>query len=100
MLRATDALSGIALLLAAVSAHAATATAKYSIDKTTVGDLMADPAAKAILDKDLPGLTSDARIEQAKGMTLKDIEPYSEGKIDDAALAKVQKDFDALPAGK
>ncbi len=31
-------------------------------------------------------------------MTLKDIEPYSEGKIDDAALTKVQQDFDAIPA--
>jgi len=102
-------LSGLTLALAAASAMAQTTrapaaapmasmAAKPTVDKTTIGDLLANPAAKAVVDKDLPGLTTDPRLQQAMGMTLKDIEPYSEGKIDDAALAKVQADFDAIPA--
>ena len=102
-------LSGLTLALAAAGAMAQTASApaaapmagmaaKPSVDKTTIGDLLTNPAAKAVVDKDLPGLTADPRLQQAMGMTLKDIEPYSDGKIDDAALAKVQADFDAIPA--
>jgi hypothetical protein len=72
--------------------------AKPSVKSTTIGDLLANPAAKAVLDKDLPGLTTDPRLQQAMGMTLTDIEPYSDGKIDDNVLAKVQTDFDAISA--
>ncbi len=76
-------------------APAAAAPAKASVDTTTIGDLMANPATMAVLQKDLPELISDPRLPQAKGMTLKEVEPYSEGKIDDAKLAAVQKDLDA-----
>ncbi len=70
---------------------------KPSVKTSTIGDLLANPATKAVVDKDLPGLTADPRLEQAMSMTLADIEPYSEGKITDAVLAKVQADFDTLP---
>ncbi|MEO7026162.1 MAG: hypothetical protein ABI056_01260, partial [Caulobacteraceae bacterium] len=76
-------LAGLALALAATAASAQPASTaptaptggKMTIDKTTVGDLLANPAAKAVLDKDLPGFSTDPRVEQAKGMTLKDVEP-------------------------
>jgi hypothetical protein len=71
---------------------------KPSVKTSMISDLLANPAAKAVIDKDLPGLTADPRLQQAMSMTLTDIEPYSEGKIDDTVLAKVQADFDALPA--
>ena len=74
---------------------ATAAPAKASVETTTIGDLMANPATMAVLQKDLPELISDPRLPQAKGMTLKEVEPYSEGKIDDAKLAAVQKDLDA-----
>jgi hypothetical protein len=80
------------------AAPAAAATAKASVDSTTVGDLMANPVTMAVLQKDVPEVLADPRIEQAKGMTLKEIEPYSEGKIDDAKLAAIQKDLDAATA--
>jgi para-nitrobenzyl esterase len=105
----TAGLSGLAIALAVTGAATAQSTPsntaamgsmapaeKPTVDKTTIADLLANPAAKAVVDKDLPGLTADPRLQQAMGMTLKDIEPYSEGKIDDAALTKVQQDFDAI----
>jgi hypothetical protein len=70
---------------------------KPSVKTSMISDLLANPATKAVIDKDLPGLTADPRLQQAMSMTLTDIEPYSEGKITDAVLAKVQTDFDALP---
>jgi hypothetical protein len=97
------AVAGLSLALAAAdvmaqtpaASPAAAPAAKPSVDATTVGDLMANPATMAVLKKDLPDLLADPRLEQAKGMTLKEVEPYSEGKIDDAKLAAVQKDLDA-----
>ena len=71
--------------------------AKPSVKTTMISDLLANPATKTIVEKDLPGLTADPRLEQAMSMTLTDIEPYSDGKITDAVLAKVQADFDAIP---
>jgi hypothetical protein len=94
-------LAGLSLFLAAgamaqtSAAPAAAAPAKASVETTTIGDLLDNPATKAVLEKDLPELVSDPRLPQAKGMTLKEVEPYSEGKIDDAKLAAVQKDLDA-----
>jgi hypothetical protein len=71
--------------------------AKPSVKTTMISDLLANPGTKAVVEKDLPGLVADPRLQQAMSMTLTDIEPYSEGKITDAVLAKVQTDFDALP---
>jgi len=94
-------LAGLSLTAAASAmaqttpAPATAAPAKVSVDTTTIGDLMANPATMAVLQKDLPEVLSDPRIEQAKGMTLKEIEPYSEGKLDDTKLAAIQKDLDA-----
>ena len=93
--------AGLAVSLAAAGVMAQTpaaapaAAAKPSVDSTTVGDLMANPATMAVLKKDTPDLLADPRLEQAKGMTLKEIEPYSEGKLDDAKLVAIQKDLDA-----
>jgi hypothetical protein len=77
---------------------AAAAAAKPSVESTTIGDLLANPATKAVLAKDMPGLLTYDGLDQIKGMTLRAVEPYSEGKVDDAMLTTVQKDFDALPA--
>jgi hypothetical protein len=38
---------------------------------TTLGELLADQKTKAILDKHLPGISSNPMISMAKGMSLK-----------------------------
>jgi hypothetical protein len=42
---------------------------KYTLD-TTFGTLMDDPRAKAVLDKHLPGVTSNPMVAMARGMTI------------------------------
>jgi Cytochrome P450 len=58
----------------------------YSTAQTTIGALLADPAAKAIVDKHFPGLSSDPRIAMAKGMTLRAIQKFAADQFTTEAL--------------
>ncbi len=69
--------------------------AKFTTD-TPIETIAADPAGKAILDKDMPGLTSHPAYDQFKAMSLKAVQPMSQGAISDEALAKVATDLAAV----
>ena len=98
----TKLVAGLAALatLAAVPAFAQTpapaapaaAAGAMSVDKTTIGAMMADPNAKAVLEKDVPGI--DQYLDQIKDMTLAQVAPMSQGAIDDAKLKQIQADLD------
>lgn len=66
--------------------------AKYTLE-TPIETIAANPAGKAILDKDLPGLTTHEAYDSFKSMSLKDVQPMSNGAISDAALAKAGADL-------
>lgn len=72
------------------------ASAKASVEQTTIGDLVADPATKGVLQKDMPELLSYDGLDQIKGMTMRDISKFPQANLDQARLAKIQKDFDAV----
>lgn len=80
---------------APVAAPAATTAAKLSVD-TPIEALVADPRAKAVLDANLPGMTTHPMYDSFKGMTLGQLAPMSQGQITDAALAKVSADLAAI----
>ena len=68
----------------------------YSTAATKIGDLLADPATQALLDKHLPGVSSDPRIGMAKAMTLRAVQAFAPGQFTtevldalDAELAKL-----------
>lgn len=83
---------------AETSAPAAVAkAAHYSVASTPIADLGADPAARAAVEKQFPGLFQHSSYEMIKGMSLKAVAPYSQGAITDDKLAALQKDLDALP---
>jgi hypothetical protein len=44
--------------------------AKYTLD-TTLGELLADPRAKTILDQYVPGVTNSPMIAMVQGMSLR-----------------------------
>lgn len=70
-------------------APAADATAaKFSLD-TPIETLVADPAAKAVLDADIPGMTAHPAYDQFKTMSLKQLQPLSQGQITDETLTKI-----------
>ena len=92
--------AGLAALatLAAVPAFAQTPapapadSGGMSVDKTTIGALMANEKSKAVLQKDVPGI--EQYLDQIKDMTLAQVAPTSQGAIDDAKLKQIQADLD------
>lgn len=98
-------MAAAALLLApATLAHAqstptpAAAAGHYSTSTTEIGTLLDDPAAKALIEKNIPGMTTNDQIDMARAMTLKDIQQYSPDQVTDKVLAALDADFAKLPA--
>ena len=60
--------------------------------------LVNDPATKAVLEKHLPGMDKHPAYGQFKGMTLRQVAPYSQGAITDEKIAAIDADLKALPA--
>ncbi len=75
---------------------AAAPAAKYSTDETEIGTLLDDPAAKAIVEKHIPGMTTNDQVDMARAMTLKAIQAYAP-EITDEVLAAIDADFAKLP---
>ena len=63
-------------------------------NKTPIGQIIANPAAKAVLEKALP--TIDQYYDQIKEMTLAQVAPMSQGALDDAKLKALQAEFDKI----
>lgn len=91
-------------LLASLAAPAAAQTAPvpaaaaatvFSID-SPIEQLVANPATKTVLDADFPGLVTHPAYEQFKAMSLKQLQPYSNGIITDDQLAKAGADLSAI----
>lgn len=61
-----------------------------------VGDLLGNDAAKAVLEKHMPGFSSHPQIGMAKGMSLQAVANFSAGKITKDMLAAINADLAAL----
>ncbi|HEU4960537.1 MAG TPA: hypothetical protein VFT56_09020 [Sphingomonas sp.] len=87
-----------ALLLlapAAVLAQDADIHAHYTLD-TPIKLLVADPGAKAVLDKDLPGLSTDENLAKFQDKSLREFQPLTGGQLTDELLQKTGKDLAAI----
>jgi hypothetical protein len=73
------------------------AATRYSTADTKIGSLLADPAAKAVLDKYFPGVSSDKRISMAKGMTLRAVQRFAPDKFTTEALDAADAELAPLP---
>lgn len=80
---------------AAAPQPAGVPSAKFTLD-TPIEALTADPKAKAVLDADIPGLTTHSHFDMFKAMSLRGIQPMSGGKLTDEMLAKVEADLAAI----
>lgn len=80
----------------APAATSAAATSIYTSSNTPIGTLLDDPAAKAIVEKHIPGMTTNDQIEMARGMTLKAVQQYSPDEVTDARLAAIDAEFAKL----
>ncbi len=66
-----------------------------SID-STLGEILADEKGKAVLEKHLPGVSTNPAIAQARGMSLKAIAPMSQGMINDDMLKAIAEDLSKI----
>ncbi|WNO54660.1 hypothetical protein [Stakelama saccharophila] len=83
---------------AEVKAEAKASEAGFDLD-TPIRVLVADPRAKAVLDKDMPGLSSDENFDDFKDMSLHELQPKTGGQLTDELLTKVGKDLHAIGTG-
>lgn len=74
---------------------AATAPA-YSSATTTIGVLIDNPVTRAIVDKYLPGFSSNPQVEMGRGLTLKQAQAYAPDMLPDDVLAKIDSDLAQL----
>lgn len=92
-------LAAFAIAAPAVAAEddAATATtaAAFTIDMP-IETLMADERAKAVIATHLPGIDQHPAYAQFKAMSLKAVQPFSQGMITDDLLAKIAADLAAI----
>lgn len=73
----------------------AAAAAKFNLD-TPVQDLVADAKAKAVLEANLPGISTHESYEMFKAMSLRQLSGYAADKLTPEVLAKTEKDLAAL----
>ncbi|HWU94861.1 MAG TPA: hypothetical protein VN029_04640 [Sphingomonas sp.] len=69
--------------------------AKFTLD-TPIQEIVADAQGKAVIDKNLPGLIGLPQYDMFKGLSLKQLQPYSDGKLTDEIFAKTAADLAAI----
>ena len=82
----------VAMLTAAVPATAfAQAAPKFSTAATTISDLVANPEAKAVLEKHIPPIVGAA--DQIGSQTLKQLQGMAPDRLTDKLLADIDADL-------
>lgn len=61
--------------------------------ESKLGDILANPQGKAVLEKHLPGISTNPQMAMGKGMSLKVIAPMAGGKITPAMLKAIDEDL-------
>jgi hypothetical protein len=72
----------------------------FSSSATTIGDILDNADAKAVVEKHLPGFSSHPQIDMARSFTLKAVQGFQPELITDEILAKIDADFAAMAAPK
>jgi hypothetical protein len=83
-------------LTAAVPAFAAEPA--YSTASTDIGTLLDNPETKAVLEKHIPEVISNAQFEMARPMTLRAIQAYAAEALTDEKLAAIDADLAKIAA--
>jgi hypothetical protein len=98
------ALVGFALLAAmpawaqvAANEPAAQAAPKYSIQTSTLGQLLDNPATKAIFEKDFPEVAHHPQISEGLGLTLPEVVQYLPDIVTPEKLAAMDVELKTIP---
>lgn len=69
----------------------------YTVERTPLAVLSNDPDARAILDEELPGLTTHPLFPDLRGGSITSLIPIAQGMITPNTLRIIQEKLDALP---
>jgi para-nitrobenzyl esterase len=83
--------------LAQAPAAPAAAAAKFSVQTSTLGQLLADPATKAILTKDFPEIVNHPQLDQGLDLTLPEVVQYLPDVVTPEKMAAMDVELKALP---
>ena len=83
--------AAICLTFAISSAWADTLTSD-----SQMGEILDNPSAKSILDKHVPGLADNPQMQQARGMSLRNLQTFVHA-LTNETLAKIDKDLEETP---
>jgi para-nitrobenzyl esterase len=92
------ALTMVAGAAAAQPSGSSAPSGHYSTTTTTIGALLDDPAAKAVLVKHVPEIATSDQIDSVRSMTLKDVQQFAPDKLSDKQLADIDAELAKLPA--
>jgi len=73
------------------------AAAKFSVQTSTLGQLLADPATKAILTKDFPEIVNHPQLDQGLDLTLPEVVQYLPDVVTPEKMAAMDVELKALP---
>ena len=93
-------LTAAALATTALPVAAFAQTAPFTTSASTIGDMLDNPAAKAIIDKNLPGFSTNPQVEMGRGFTLKAVQQFVPDQITDVVLAKIDAELAELAKAK
>lgn len=94
---AITALFASPVLAADAPATAAAAPAALNTADTPLGDLLDNPASKAVLQKHIPDMISNPQIEMGRSMSLKQLQNYAGDVLTDEKLAEIDAELAKLP---
>ncbi len=63
---------------------------------STLGDILDDEAAKAVIEKHMPGLSNHPQIDMGRSMTLTAVAGFAEAGISAEVLASIIEDLSKL----
>lgn len=102
MMKKTILAAGLTLSLSLTAgvafAQAGAAKAKFT-SMNTMGELLADPGAKAVLMKEIPEIAGNPQMDQAKTMSLRSLQQFAP-MLDDEKLAAIDAELAKLGPAK
>lgn len=84
------------LALAGALAHAADPVRRLGVD-STVGELLDNPAARAVLERHIPVFVNSPGVEQARDLGLRALQVYAPTILTDTALLQIADDLARTP---
>jgi hypothetical protein len=90
-------LAGPSLAQVAADPAAQAETPGFSVATSTLGQLIANPAAKAILAKDFPEIVNHPQLNEGLGLTLPEVVQYLPDVVTPEKLAAMDAELKALP---